>query len=242
VKKPNKISNTADSLAENVHRHANWLDKLRKRAKKELTPKMFEMFTKYDEDLVMSAVASSTRHTALSKFLVVIGKYDIEDIADITKEKVNSIVVDIMNRYSSNGQETHYSVDCKKQLKHIVRFAKTGSRIKPISGELPELLSVVCKTPKDKLTREDLPTDNDCKELMNACGDSLMEKAMFGTHIEAGTRAKELLSLQIKHVIFDEYGAVISVDGKNFFVPSFSNLTTICISSPETSIDICCAI
>jgi hypothetical protein len=59
-----------------------------------------------------------------------------------------------------------------------------------------------------------LPTDDDCKELMNACGDSLMEKAMFGTHIEAGTRAKELLSLQIKHVIFDEYGAVISVDGK----------------------------
>lgn len=214
MKKPNKVSNTADSLAENVHRHANWLDKLRQRAKRELTPKMFEMFAKYDEDLVMSAVASSTRHTALSKFLVVIGKYDIEDIADITKEKVNSIVVDIMNRYSSNGQETHYSVDCKKQLKHIVRFAKTGSRIKPISGELPELLSVVCKTPKDKLTREDLPTDNDCKELMNACGDSLMEKAMFGTHIEAGTRAKELLSLQIKHVIFDEYGAVISVDGK----------------------------
>ena len=115
MKKPSKISNTADALSENVHRHANWLDKLRKRAKRELTPKMFEMFTKYDEDLVMSAVASSTRHTALSKFLVVIGKYDIEDIADITKEKVNSIVVDIMNRHSSNGQETHYSVDCKKQ-------------------------------------------------------------------------------------------------------------------------------
>ena len=52
MKKPNKVSNTPDSLAENVHRHSNWLDKLRKRAKRELTPKMFEMFTKYDEDLV----------------------------------------------------------------------------------------------------------------------------------------------------------------------------------------------
>ena len=214
MKKPNKVSNTPDSLAENVHRHSNWLEKLRQRAKRELTPKMFEMFTKYDEDLVMSAVASSTRHTALSKFLVVIGEYEIEDLPSITKEKVNSIVVDIMNRYSSNGQETHYSVDCKKQLKQIVRFAKTGSRIKQITGELPELLSVVCKTPKDKLTREDLPTDDDCKQLLNACADSLMDKAMFGTHMEAGTRAKELLSLQIKHVVFDEYGAIISVDGK----------------------------
>ena len=52
MKKPNKLSNTPDSLAENVHRHYNWLEKLRQRAKRELTPKMFEMFTKYDENLV----------------------------------------------------------------------------------------------------------------------------------------------------------------------------------------------
>ena len=52
MKNPSKISNTPDSLAENVHRHSNWLEKLRQRAKRELTPKMFEMFTKYDENLV----------------------------------------------------------------------------------------------------------------------------------------------------------------------------------------------
>ena len=43
MKKPNNVSNTPDSLAENVHRHSNWLEKLRQRAKRELTPKMFEM-------------------------------------------------------------------------------------------------------------------------------------------------------------------------------------------------------
>ena len=107
MKKTNKISNTADSLAENVHRHANWLEKLRKRAKKELTPKMFEMFTKYDEDLVMSAVASSTRHTALSKFLVVIGKYEIEDLPSITKEKVKNF--DLVNTENKVvGDVKHY--------------------------------------------------------------------------------------------------------------------------------------
>ena len=52
MKKPSKISNTPDSLDENVHRHSNWLEKLRQRAKRELTAKMFEMFTKYDENLV----------------------------------------------------------------------------------------------------------------------------------------------------------------------------------------------
>jgi len=33
-------------------------------------------------------------------------------------------------------------------------------------------------------------------------------------HAEAGTRPGEILSLSIKHVIFDEYGAIIKVDGK----------------------------
>ena len=32
--------------------------------------------------------------------------------------------------------------------------------------------------------------------------------------MEAGTRIGELLSMQIRHVVTDEYGAMIAVDGK----------------------------
>mgnify|MGYP000028704536 CR=1 FL=1 len=214
MKKPNKISNTTEALSENVHRHSKWLVKQRLSAEKRLTPKMFEMFKKYDNNLVMSSVSNSTRHTNLVRFIKIVTEYKIVDLETITEEQVKTIVVDIMTEHGSNGQESWYSLDSKKQLKHMIRFAKTGSREKPLTGELPELLCIRSRTPKDKLAREDLPTDDECKELLRSCGDSPMDKAMFAVHMESGTRIKELLSLQIKHVVIDEYGAIISVDGK----------------------------
>jgi hypothetical protein len=42
MKKPNQISNTAESLSENVHRHGKWLDKQHQTAKKRLSPEMFK--------------------------------------------------------------------------------------------------------------------------------------------------------------------------------------------------------
>jgi hypothetical protein len=96
----------------------------------------------------------------------------------------------------------------------VVRFAHTGSRILPDTGELTILRCVKGKTPKDKLCREDLPTDDDVQKLLNVCADSPRDKAMIAVHEEAGTRIGELLTLQIKHVILDEYGANLLVDGK----------------------------
>ena len=214
MKKPNSISNTTEALSENVHRHSKWLAKQRESAKKQLTPKMFEMFCKYDNELVMTSVSTATRHKNLIQFIKIVREYKIEDLESITEEQVKAIVVSIMTKHSNNGQESWYSFDIKKQLRYMIRFAKTGSRERPITGELPEIMCIRGRTVKDKLTREDLPTDEECRELLRACGDSLMDKAMFAVHMEAGTRIKELLSLQIKHVVVDEYGAIISVDGK----------------------------
>ena len=242
MKTPLKISNTTEALSENVHRHSMWIAKQRLSAEKQLTPKMFEMFKKYDNELVMSSVSTATRHKNLIQFIKIVNEYKIEDLESITEEQVKAIVVSIMTKHSSNGQESWYSFDIKKQLRYMIRFAKTGSHLQPEQGELPELRQIRCRKIADKLTREDMPTDEDCREILKACGDSLMDRAMFSVHMEAGTRVAELLTLQIKHVVLDEYGAMIAVDGKNFFVPSFSNFTTIWISSPETSIDICCAI
>jgi integrase/recombinase XerD len=214
MKKPNKISNTTEAISQNVHRHDKWLISQRQNAEKRLTPKQFKWFKKYDDDLVMSGVSHATRHTNLTRFVKLVTEYNLEDLEKITVEQVKEIVVNIMRKHGRNGQESWYSQDTKKQLKHIIRFAKTGSRFVPDTGELSELNFIKVRTPKDKLAREDLPTDDDCKELLRACGNSPMDKAMLAVHMEAGTRIKELLSMQIKHVVTDEYGAMIAVDGK----------------------------
>ena len=214
MKKPNRISNTSEALAQNVHRHDKWLVTQRENAQKRLTPKQFEWFKKFDDDLVMCGVSYATRHTNLTRFTKIVTTYDLHDLEKITREQVKEIVVDIMRKHGNGGQESWYTQDTKQKIKHIVRFAKTGSRFEPDTGELPELNFIKVRTPKDKLAREDLPTDDDCKQLLRACGDSPMDKAMLAVHMEAGTRIKELLTMQIKHVVTDEYGAMIAVDGK----------------------------
>ena len=214
MKKPNRISNTSEALAQNVHRHDKWLITQRKNAEKRLSSKQFEWFKKYDNDLVICGVSNATRHSNLTRFVKIVTTYDLHDLEKITRERVREIIADVMIKHGNGGQESWYSQDTKQKIKHIVRFAKTGSRFEPDTGELPELNFIKVRTPKDKLAREDLPTDDDCKQLLRACGDSPMDKAMLAVHMEAGTRIGELLSMQIRHVVTDEYGAMIAVDGK----------------------------
>ena len=214
MKKPTNVSNTTEAISQNVHRHDKWLITQRQNAEKRLSPKQFEWFKKFDDDLVMCGVSYATRHTNLTRFTKIVTTYDLHDLEKITREQVKEIVVDIMRKHGNGGQESWYTQDTKQKIKHIVRFAKTGSRFEPDTGELPELNFIKVRTPKDKLAREDLPTEDDCKQLLRACGDSPMDKAMLAVHMEAGTRIGELLSMQIRHVVTDEYGAMIAVDGK----------------------------
>ncbi len=57
-------------------------------------------------------------------------------------------------------------------------------------------------------------TESEKSRLLHACGENLRDKAILSVKFEAGDRAGELMTAQIKHVKSDEYGAVIHVDGK----------------------------
>ena len=214
MKKPNKISNTSEALTENVHNHASWLVKQRENAEKRLTSKQFDWFNRYEQDLIISSMGVTARHSALTMFIKIVTDYNLEDLEQVTKDQVRTIVADVMLKHGDNGKETSYSQKIKRDFKHIIRFAKTGSRLLTENGEINELKGIKLKTPKDNLSPEDLPTEEDCKQLLRACANVPMDKAMFGVHIEAGTRIGELLSLQIKNIIFDEFGALVAVDGK----------------------------
>jgi integrase len=241
VSKSNQKANQTENIQENVHKNKTWLAKARLNAKKKLTPKMFKLYCEYSDHLLLCSHSLAGRKKSLVQFVIIVNRFKIKDLTTITAEEIKQIVITIMVENSNNGKETWYSQDLKKQVRFLVRFAKTGSHYLADEGELPELRQIKCRAIADKLSREEMPTEADCREILNAC-DSPMDRAMLAVHMEAGTRVGELLTLQIKHVVLDEYGAMIAVDGKNFLVPSLSKLTTICISSPETSIDICCAI
>jgi integrase/recombinase XerD len=88
-----------------------------------------------------------------------------------------------------------------------------GSREKNVVGDPPEVQDVKCKQVADKLVRESLITSEDLKKMLEHCF-TLRDKAFIHVHYESGTRAGDILSLQIKHVSSDKYGMKIAVDGK----------------------------
>ena len=90
-----------------------------------------------------------------------------------------------MENHSDNGKESNYTFDLKKSLRTVVRFALTSTRNTPETGELA-LRCVKGKTPKDKLSRKDLPTKAEVQKLLNVFADSPRDKDLLAVHNEAG--------------------------------------------------------
>jgi len=200
-------------LTENLYQREKWITKLILAAKKELSSENYDLFEEYNNEMVRLSHSKITRHKNLTHYVKLSQIYN-KNWKKITEKDIKKIVGVIMEKHSDNGQESNYTFDLKKSLKAVVRFALTGTRNIPEVGELTILRCVKGKTPKDKLSREDLPTEEDVKKLLDVCADSPRDKALIAIHNEAGTRIGEVLTLKIKHVKLDEYGANLLVDGK----------------------------
>ena len=201
------------NLTENVYQREKWIVKLVQTAKKELSAENYALFEEYNNEMIRLSHSTITRNKNLLHYVKFSKLYN-DNWKTITEQNIKKLVGIIMERHSDNGQESNYSFDLKKSLTAIVRFALTGTRNLPDTGELTILRCVRGKTPKDKLSREDLPTEQDVKKLLDVCADSPRDKALFAVHNEAGTRIGEILTLKIKHVQLDQYGANLLVDGK----------------------------
>lgn len=211
--KENQKQNQTDST-EHIHKNQKWIKKARINAQKKLTPEMFKVYCDYSDELLLNSHSLAGRKKILVQFVYIVRNFKIKDLKTITAEEIKQIVIEIMVNHSDNGKETWYSQDLKKMLRQMIRFAKTGSHLLPEEGELPELKQIKCKKIDDKLSRSDMPTKEDCDKILKACATNLMDRAMFHVQMEAGSRVGELLSLCLRHIEFDEYGALIAVDGK----------------------------
>ena len=72
MKRPDKIANTEEAIKENIHRKDKWLKEQTITAKKKLSPKMFKMYQRYDEEMVITSLSSSSRHKNLIQFIHIV--------------------------------------------------------------------------------------------------------------------------------------------------------------------------
>ncbi|MDF2423122.1 MAG: tyrosine-type recombinase/integrase [Nitrosopumilus sp.] len=183
-------------------------------AQKEFSKRNYELYCKYDQHLVSCSQAKASRRKTLRTILTLSRMID-KDFDSLTRDDVDTLMYKIMERYADNkGQETHQSYDSKKHFRIFVRWIMTGNRALGEDGDPKEIRGIRMKTVKDRLSREDLMTKEDLEKLLAATSGDVMLKALIHVQYEAGTRPGELLNLRLKHVRMDEFGAVISVDGK----------------------------
>ncbi len=182
--------------------------------KADLSAETVELFEKYDTEMVNLGIGKSTRIKQFQILLVLSRKIN-KNWTEVVKTDIDRLVREIMSEYGDvNGDETETSRDFKKILKLFFRWLKLGSRGFKEVGDPIETKGIRLKKPKDKITRENLLKEDDRTKLLHACGENLRDRAFIDVHLEAGTRPGEILSLQLKHVEFDNIGARIHVDGK----------------------------
>lgn len=197
-----------------IHDYESRTKWVKKQIQNELSSNNIELISQYDMEMVRQSISIATRQKHL-RTLLGLSRMLQKDWKDITKNDIEKIVYEIMQRHSDeSGKETNYSYDHKKVLKIFTRWMKLGSREFAEVGDPPETARVRMKRVKDKIIREDLLTEDDISRLLHVCGENARDRALIDCHYEGGTRPGEILSILIKHVKFDQYGANLHVDGK----------------------------
>ena len=121
------------------------------------------------------------------------------------KPELLSLVGDLENQPYSE----HSKHDFKACLKLFYKWLKGNDEIYPpeISWLRARLRNNVHKLPEEMLSEEEVMK-------MVAAADNARDKALLLVLYETGCRIGEMLSLKIKNVLFDQYGAILRVTGK----------------------------
>ena len=208
------LKQNLDHEVRDIYKLDKQLSRVWKQIKSTLSEDSIQLIEKYDTELVNLGIAKATRIKQL-KIIHSISRKINKNWSDITKNDLDKLVKDIMNEHGDvNGDETESSRDFKKILKLFFRWFKLGSRDYKEVGDPEETRKIRLRKSKDKITRENLLEDQDLEKLLMACGENLRDRAFISAHFEAGMRPEEILSLQLKHVEFDQNGARINVNGK----------------------------
>lgn len=206
-----KLSNLKRS---SVYDYDTLTNSILKLIQKDLSEENTNLIKKYDKMMVSLSMAKATRRLHL-RTLLSLSRMLEKNWNTVTKSDIDELVYKIMQKYASgDGQETNTSSDHKKVLKIFFRWFKLGSRDFNEVGDPDETKRVKIKKVKDKIIREDLITEADLTKLLHACKENQRDRALIDCQSEAGTRPGEMLNLLIKHVKFDNYGAILHVDGK----------------------------
>jgi integrase/ribosomal protein L40E len=123
---------------------------------------------------------------------------------DATKESVLGLVVAINSKELSPASKS----DFRAVLKLFFKWYKGNDETYP-----PEVSWIKTTFKKQHKLPEELLTEEEVFRIAKAA-DNPRDRALVLVLYETGCRIGEIMSLRVKHVLFDQYGAVLRVTGK----------------------------
>lgn len=127
-----------------------------------------------------------------------------KDYKDYTREDIEKIVIRLEKTDFTEWTKYSYKIGLRKFFTWL-----RGT------GEVPPEVKWLKLNPKNLNNKlpEELLTEEEVKKLIS-CSNKTRNRALIACLYESGCRIYEILTIRMKHVSFDNYGAVINVFGK----------------------------
>ncbi|MEM5867079.1 MAG: site-specific integrase [Candidatus Aenigmatarchaeota archaeon] len=194
-----------------IYNYAHRLKLLEERIKlKVKNKKDREIFEKFKNECIARGNSISRVIRYLEDLLVI---YDIVRNKIELEKSLDSLNIDDVKRIVAEIEQSDYAETTKYCFKvTLKRFFKIIRNVE--NGNPPEVSWFrLTEKFKNKKLPEDLLTEEDIIKLVKSA-DTPRDKALVFVLYESGCRISEILTLKIKNIKFDDYGAVLVVDGK----------------------------
>jgi site-specific recombinase XerD len=162
-----------------------------------------QILIRYKDDYIANGF-SIARAVRVSYDLLRLARLLEKDFDKADAEDMRKVMVKLEDEGISERTKYDFKVSVKRFYRWLRKSKTYPDEVEWIRPRFNERNH---KLPKELLTEDDI------KKLIQAA-DNPRDKAFVFTLYESGCRIGELLTLKIKNVDFDEYGAILLVDGK----------------------------
>jgi len=162
-----------------------------------------QILLKYKDDYIANGL-SIARAVRVSYDLLRLARLLDKDFDKADAEDMRKVMVKLEDEGISERTKYDFKVSVKRFYRWLRKSKTYPDEVEWIKPRFNERNR---KLPKELLTEDDI------KKLIQAA-DNPRDKAFVFTLYESGCRIGELLTLKIKNIDFDEYGAILLVNGK----------------------------
>ena len=176
---------------------------LKKLEKSNIPEQDKKILVRYHEDLLLDGIGMG-RVIKYLNMLFLVSKKICKEFESVTQEDMKHFVAEIERSDYSEWSKYDFKITVRKFYKWL---RKTEGYPEEVAWMKVSLKNGNMKLPEQMLSEDEV------KKLIEVARNS-MEKAIIAVLYESGCRIGEILTMRIKCIAFDEYGAQIVVSGK----------------------------